>query len=389
MSPGPSPPGSPDAAAPAVPCGSASAAAAAPLHRLAAAIAAARGNRCGHVPGAPRFDLLNLPADANPARPVLIARAIAKLQAYYGSPREARWDPLSQGERHHRLERALEAAGGPATPEGQKLAARLARWRQQRSERREAVVAVLMLLLAYTDIETLTVAIPAGGGWLGLSVAWIAERTGLSASRVKRALATLNRAGLLTSSGAGRRFDARRRRWVGAGWGPVRRLSFDLIRRLGLEVAWNGARRRRRKDRVQRGRAAEPVAPPPPAARRPPRARPPSSAPAASPNWPPPASPPPPSAGASPRPPSRPSPGSPRHPPCPTTRRPPPEEPGRPAVAPPARRTRIAPRFEPDHPRFSPGAPRRARPSRSPSPPFDLAERRFGREVPRYGAPTP
>ena len=255
--PEPRPTGSP---APAVPYGPPS-----PPTRLAAAIAVARGNRCGHVPGAPRFDLLNLPADANPARPVLIARAIAKLQAYYGSPREARWDPLSQGERHHRLERQIAAAGGPATPEGQKLAARLARWRQQRSERREAVVAVLMLLLAYTDIETLTVAIPRGGDWLGLSIAWIAERTGLSASRVKRALATLNRAGLLTSSGAGRRFDARRRRWVGAGWGPVRRLSFDLIRRLGLEVAWNGARRRRRKDRVQRGRAAEPVAPPPPA----------------------------------------------------------------------------------------------------------------------------
>jgi DNA-binding Lrp family transcriptional regulator len=260
MSPASLDPRPPDASAPA-----AASCPPSPPSRLAAAVAGAGGNRCGHVPGAPRFDRINLPEDANHARPVLIGQANAKLQAYYAASREGRWDPLSQGERHYRLERAIEAAGGPETDEGRTLVARLARWRQQRSERREAVTAVLMLLLAYTDIDTLNVAIPAGGGWLGLSIAWIAERTGLSASRVKRALVTLNRAGLLTSTGAGRRYDARRRRWVGAGWGPVRRLSFDLIRRIGLEVAWNGERRRRRKDRVQRARAAAPVAPPPPA----------------------------------------------------------------------------------------------------------------------------
>ena len=236
-----------------------------PPTRLAVAVLSG-GNRCGHVPSAPRFNLLNLPEDANHARPVLIGQARAKLQAYYASSREGRWDPLSQGERHYRLERAIAAAGGPETEEGRKLVARLARWRQQRSERREAVTTVLMLLLAYTDIDTLNVAIPAGGGWLGLSIAWIAERTGLSASRVKRALATLTRAGLLASTGAGRRFDARRRRWVGAGWGPVRRLSFQCVRMIGLDVAWQQAQRRRRKAQVRQARAAEPPAPVPPRA---------------------------------------------------------------------------------------------------------------------------
>jgi DNA-binding Lrp family transcriptional regulator len=232
--------------------------------RLAGAVAAATGNRCGHSPTRPRFDLVTLPEDANHARPALIGQAIAKLQLYYGSPREERWDPLSQGERHHRLERQIEAAGGPDTEAGRPLADRLNRWRQQRSERREAVVAVLTLLLAYTDIETLNVAVPGGGGgWLGLSVPWIAERTGLSRSRVKRALATLTRAGVLVSTGAGRRYDARQRRWIGAGWGPVRRLSFDLIRRLGLEVSWDSAQRRRRKERLQAARPAPPLAPPP------------------------------------------------------------------------------------------------------------------------------
>ena len=261
MSPGPAPLGPTGAPAPAADfCPSA--AALPPASRLAAAVAVATGNRCGHVPSAPRFHLLNLPENANPARPVLIGQALLQLRAYYATPREARWDPLSQGERHVRLERALAAAGGPTTEEGRKLAARLARWRQQRSERREAVVAVLLLLLAYTDIDTLTVAVPRGGGWLGLSVAWIAERTGLSPSRVKRALVTLNRAGLLATTGAGRRFDGRRRRWVGAGWGPVRRLSFHVVRMLGLEVSWQQEQRRRRKARAQQARPAPAPRPP-------------------------------------------------------------------------------------------------------------------------------
>ncbi|MBL8259956.1 MAG: hypothetical protein JNM60_09130, partial [Candidatus Competibacteraceae bacterium] len=111
-------------------------AASGPLAPLAALVS---GNRCGHVPGAPRFALA-LPAAANPARPALIGKAIARLRQYYGTPRDGRWDALSQGERHARLERQLAAAGGADTEAGQQLARRLARWRQQRSERREALV---------------------------------------------------------------------------------------------------------------------------------------------------------------------------------------------------------------------------------------------------------
>jgi DNA-binding Lrp family transcriptional regulator len=106
--------------------------------------------------------------------------------------------------------------------------------------------------------------VPVAGGWLGLSIGWIADRTGLSPSRVKRALTTLNRAGLLTRTGAGRRFDRRRRRWVGPGWGPVRQLSFAVVRMIGLEVSWQQEQRRRRKARVQQARAAEAPAPLPP-----------------------------------------------------------------------------------------------------------------------------
>ncbi len=103
------------------------------------------GNRCGHVPSAPRFDVTP-PEGANPARPALIGKAIAQLRRYYDSPRDGRWDELSQGERHARLERQIEAAGA-GSDEGRRLARRLARWRQQRSERREALVGVVTLLL--------------------------------------------------------------------------------------------------------------------------------------------------------------------------------------------------------------------------------------------------
>ena len=219
----------------------------APARPSAPRAALVSGNRCEHAPAAPRF-AVTLPEDANPARPALIAKAIAKACSYYRTPRDGRWDALSQGERYHRLERRIRAAGGPGTVAGRALARRLARWRQQRSERREALVAVLALLLHYTDIVTLTVAVPCRGDWLGLSAPWIAGHTGLSASRVKRALATLSRAAWLASTGQGRRFDPRQRRWVGPGWGPVRRFSFRLIHALGLEVSWNKARTRHQKD---------------------------------------------------------------------------------------------------------------------------------------------
>lgn len=217
--------------------------------------ACAFGNRCGHDRSVLRFHLLHLPSEANPARPALITKAIGKVRHYFLNPRDPAWDVLSQSERQHRLARQI-AAIGPKTPQGQRLEARSLRWRQQRSERREALILVLGLLLSYTDIATLTVAVPHGGDWLGLSVPWIAAHTGLSPSRAKRAIATLARAKLLTNTGRGRQFDRKRRCWVGAGWGPVRRFSYRLIRALGLEVAWQHAQRKARKE-------ARSVAPPP------------------------------------------------------------------------------------------------------------------------------
>ena len=133
-----------------------------PHGRRVAAVDTASSHRCGHVPSATRFDRLNRLEDANPVRPTLIGQAITKLRADYNAPREARWDPLRQGERHHPLKREIAAAGGPETKEGCQRAAQRVRWQPQRGERRKAVPAILRL--AYPDITPRAPAIPAVAG---------------------------------------------------------------------------------------------------------------------------------------------------------------------------------------------------------------------------------
>lgn len=227
-------------------------------------VAAVGGNRCGHLPSAPQFHQVHLPEDANPFRPLVIRKAIVQVDVYYYHVRQQRWDALSQSERHARIRRQLhdQAAQNERDPAAREaLAQRLARWRQPRSERREAVVCVLKLLLAYTDLKTLTIAVPQGDAWLGLNAPWIAEHTGLSVSRVKRALATLARAGWVTNTGRGRRYDRRQRRWVGVGWGPVRQFSWHAVRALKLEVAWQRAQRKAHKEHQAAQRRPAPATP--------------------------------------------------------------------------------------------------------------------------------
>ena len=217
------------------------------------------GNRCGHDPQAPRFHLVQLPEDANHARPALLRKAIAHTDAYYTHPQDRRWDTLSQSGRHARIRRRLDALviEGQSDPAAQHaLTHQLTHWRKPRSERREGVVCVLKFLLAYTDIITLTIAIPNDEAWLGLNVPWIAKHTGLSESRVKRVLTTLSDAHWVTSTGRGRHYDRRQRRWIGTGWGPVRQLSWHAIRALRLEVSWQRAQRKIHKVRRTAQRSA-------------------------------------------------------------------------------------------------------------------------------------
>ncbi|MBZ0331018.1 hypothetical protein KZO25_11900 [Halomonas sp. ANAO-440] len=70
--------------------------------------------------------------------------------------------------------------------------------RQQRSERREACLSTLWAILKFTDLVTLKVGVPTPeGGFMNLTVRYLARQTGLQQRRVERALADLQRAGLV------------------------------------------------------------------------------------------------------------------------------------------------------------------------------------------------
>jgi hypothetical protein len=125
------------------------------------------GNNCGHRPEAPRW------FDPPPrhTRPKIITKIITEVRQYYRNP--ASTIP------------SLNFANGSD--------------RQQRSERREACLSVLGCLLHYLDLATLRVGIPQNdSSFAGISMPFIAEKTGLTLKRAERAVRDLVRAGLIT-----------------------------------------------------------------------------------------------------------------------------------------------------------------------------------------------
>lgn len=125
------------------------------------------GNNCGHRPEAPRwFD----PPHRH-TRPKIITRIVAEIRRYYRDP--AATIP------------SLNLANGSD--------------RQQRSERREACLSVLGCLLHYLDLATLRVGIPQNDtSFAGISMPFIAEKSGLTLKRAERAVRDLVRAGIVT-----------------------------------------------------------------------------------------------------------------------------------------------------------------------------------------------
>ena len=103
--------------------------------------------------------------------------------------------------------------------------------RRQRSERREACLSVLALLIAYTDLKTLRIGIPTSkGSMAGLSLTWMALRLGLGQRRVERALRDLVCSGLVDS----RQRSHRKRNGHYQGAASFRALSPHLFTLLGL-----------------------------------------------------------------------------------------------------------------------------------------------------------
>lgn len=124
------------------------------------------GNRCGHDPAKPRYFS---PPENHQDRPRILRKLDEKLQTYFESPRKT--IPT------------LDLANGKD--------------RQQRSERREACLALLGCMIHYLDLVTLRVGIPTIGGFKGLTMAYLAGLTGLGQRRAERAMADLVKAGLV------------------------------------------------------------------------------------------------------------------------------------------------------------------------------------------------
>ncbi len=125
------------------------------------------GNNCGHNPDSPRW----FEPPKQHTRPKIIEKAIQEIRHYYQEPAS--------------IIPSLNLANGSD--------------RQQRSERREACLSLLGCLLHYLDLATLRVGIPQNDtSFQGISMPFIAEKTGLNLKRAERAVRDLVKSGLIT-----------------------------------------------------------------------------------------------------------------------------------------------------------------------------------------------
>ena len=223
MSPG-TPAFPPLGAPPTAGCGPPSA-----LIRLASAVSSglSGGNRCGHDPCCPRW--FEPPAHHAP-HPKILVKLQEAVRAYFADPA---------------VLPSLNAANGSA--------------RRQRSERREACLALLGALVHYLDLVTLRVGIPqADGTFEGLTLEFLAERAGLGLRRAERACRDLRRAGLVEVYPLARKTEDGGHKGLPA----IRRLPVALFKVFGLSK-WlqherdKAAHRRRRQRRRQEAAATE------------------------------------------------------------------------------------------------------------------------------------
>jgi len=135
------------------------------------------GNSCGHDPRSPRLTLTRPAKTGKGGIPFVLSRLMTLLKGYYDNPRQ--------------IIPSLDLANGSN--------------RQQRSERREACILMLTVLLKYTDLASLRVGIPTQNGFLDLTIDFLTKQTGMALRRAERALADLKAAGLVTIAQARKR----------------------------------------------------------------------------------------------------------------------------------------------------------------------------------------
>jgi hypothetical protein len=185
------------------------------------------GNNCGHMPDNPRW--FNPPPQHT--RPKIIERAIGEVRRYYREP--ASTIP------------SLNLANGSD--------------RQQRSERREACLSVLGCLLHYLDLVTLRVGIPQNDlSFQGISMPFIAEKSGLTLKRTERAVRDLVKSGLITVHPLCEKINDA----IYKGYAAIRTISSKLFALFGMsgrlrferERATDRLKKRARKEE-QKGKA--------------------------------------------------------------------------------------------------------------------------------------
>lgn len=124
------------------------------------------GNFCGHRVDAPKLDIA---PTTEARRPRIIIELQQRVRQYYNSPSRIP---------------SLNSANASA--------------RQQRSERREACLQMLAVILEYTDLASLRCGIPTAKGFVSLTLNYLASKTGLGIRRAERAIADLKKANLLS-----------------------------------------------------------------------------------------------------------------------------------------------------------------------------------------------
>lgn len=127
------------------------------------------GNFCGHNRDAPRLKLAAPTTDKK--RPGILIELQERITQYYRLPSRIG---------------SLNAANKSK--------------RQQRSERREACILLLVAILEHTDLTSLRCGIPTAKGFLSLTLPYLIKQTGLGQRRAERALKDLQTANLLSSS---------------------------------------------------------------------------------------------------------------------------------------------------------------------------------------------
>lgn len=158
----------------------------------------AAANRFGHCRLEPA---LFTPPEAHKQRPRILTELTSRLRDYYRNPA---------------LLPTLNAANGST--------------RDQRSERREACLALLGAMIHYTDLVTLRIGRPAGSDFSGLTLDYLADRARIPLRRAQRACHDLVAAGVIKvhrvcEQVAGDRF---------IGLAAIRTLSVHLFQLFGL-----------------------------------------------------------------------------------------------------------------------------------------------------------